>query len=207
MKDHESPVLHTARWDEFIDIRPIAKIPAAKGATESRGVSSSRATCFLAMLRTRVAHPTRADVSTGVPEHPIASCHTPAPRREGWMWGKVADGVVLRMLRFGVEIATGDTDPNGSVGISAGQGRASGVNAPARGPQVEDEQGLRCLHRVPCPVLVNPHNDGLGGHHELGSKCDRKPSSQSARAGPLRLGGIHSSASSGLSASPSATRS
>lgn len=61
------------------------------------------------------------------------------------------------MLRFGSEIAPGELNPERSMGVGAGQGRASGDYGPCPLPPDEDGQGLRCLHRVPGPAIYRAH--------------------------------------------------
>lgn len=97
----------------------------------------------LAVLRTGVAHPASTDVRSGVVQAPTAI------RRIALCWpnggrsrGQIADRMRRRVLCFSGEISAGETHPERSVGIGAGQGRASrGRAAPARYPRMRTGRG------------------------------------------------------------------
>lgn len=136
---------------------------------------------LLTVLRPRVTHSTGADVGAGVAEDPTApSRWQPAfPPGRGSL-GKITNGMIERVLRFGVKIATGETHPERNVGIGAGQGKTSGGLSPCPLPPGEGGQGLRCLHRVPRSAMYRAH----ASKHNKHSKS-KSPAGRSAQHPPL----------------------
>ncbi len=136
---------------------------------------------LLTVLRPRVTHSAGADVGAGVAQGPTApSSWQPAfPPGRGSL-GKITNGVIERVLRFGVKIATGETHPERNVGIRAGQGKTSGGLSPCPLPPGEGGQGLRCLHRVPRPAMYRAH----ASKHNKHSKS-KSPAGRSAQHPPF----------------------
>lgn len=100
---------------------------------------------LLAMLRSRMAHPTGAEIGAGVVKTPVAVGRwTPALPFGRRPVGEIADGVIGCVVRFGGEIPAGELNPEWTMSISAGQGGASrGLNAPARYPRMRTGRGCR----------------------------------------------------------------
>lgn len=61
------------------------------------------------------------------------------------------------MLCFSGEFAASQTDPQRSVGIGAGQGKASGDKAPARYPRIRTDRGRGVSTQsrgLCCPAIM-----------------------------------------------------
>ncbi len=69
-------------------------------------------------------------MSSGVAECPMAGGSVPTHRCAGRTRRQIARDVVAGMLGFRCKFTVGDTDPKRGVGISAGQGGASGGYGP-----------------------------------------------------------------------------
>ena len=138
--------------------RLIAMVPTADGSVQSYVVAASLCPVLLTMLPAGVTHPAGADVGACVVQHPVALCRG-EPSRPAYrqMIGQVARSMGSCMRGFRSEFAAGESNPQRTVGICAGQGGASRGSRPCPLPPDEDGQGLRCLHRVPSPATPFSH--------------------------------------------------
>lgn len=127
---------------EFIKCALVAVAPSPERVAQRDAVVVALDAIESTAFPAGVTHPARADSGTGIAERPVALGGWP-PRRSGRgrTWWKVAAGVVAGMLRFSGEFAAGQSDPQWSVGIGAGQGKASGDRAPARYPRMRTDRG------------------------------------------------------------------
>ncbi len=152
------PAVRACRPGEIVEGRLIAVAPAADRDVQSYVVAASLCPVLPTMLRARVTHPAGADVGACVVQHPVAFCRGepsgPGHRR---MIGQIARSMGSCMRGFRSEFAAGESNPQRTVGICAGQGGASRGSRPCPLPPDEDGQGLRCLHRVPSPATPFSH--------------------------------------------------
>ena len=117
--------------------------PAAKRSAQGHAVAMSLIAVLLTVLWATVAHPARADICAGVVQAPVAlGCGQRSLPFGGRSLGEIADGVIGRVLRFGGKIAACESNRQRTMGIGAGQGKASkGLGAPARYPRMRTDRG------------------------------------------------------------------
>jgi hypothetical protein len=149
----------SACWlGEIVECEIVAITPSPECASQRGPVAAALDPIQPTAFAARVAHPARADSRPGVAERPVALGGWESARSSGgWTWRKVAADVVTVVLRFSGEFAASQADPQWSMGIGAGQGKASGGQGPCPLSPDEDGQGPRCLHGVPSPVLSDDH--------------------------------------------------
>lgn len=160
----EPPIRH----GEVIERGCVAVAPVLRSGSKRDAVAVALGAVGEAKLPPGMTHPARTHRGAGVAEYPVALRPSVACRHvERRPRRKVAVSVVGRVACFGREFFASETDPQRSVSIGTGQGKASRDKGPCPLPLVEDGQGPRCLYRVPWPpvsciheVTVTTRSDG-----------------------------------------------